>query len=141
MIELVIKYDPDKKLFMGYEPTTSTLITSASLTEALVNIERFLEDSKLIKGSILDCTDISYHIDSYTMKSMVESNTALLKRLNTAPSGFNLAQKRFGTTSTSGDYKTRGDRGGSSSSSTSTFGKGSRFSNSHFANTIRKWRT
>lgn len=88
MVEIVINYVSEKQQFKVYEPTTDTLIVSSSLTEALVNLSNFLVQSGLIQGDILSYPDISYHLDSYTVKAMVESNVNLLKRLQTAPSGF-----------------------------------------------------
>lgn len=99
MIELVIQYSTEKEMYMVFEPTTDTLIVSASLTEALVNISKFLSDSGMIVGSILDYGEISYHIDSATMKAMIESNVNLMKRLNSAPSGFTIASQKFGGSS------------------------------------------
>ena len=53
----------------------------------------------MIVGSILDYGEISYHIDSATMKAMIESNVNLMKRLNSAPSGFTRASQKFGGSS------------------------------------------
>ena len=56
----------------------------------------------MIDTDILRCHDISYHIDSYTMLSIIESNVGLLKRLNTAPTGFMNSSQKFGLGNTSG---------------------------------------
>lgn len=96
MVEIVINYVSERQQFKVYEPTTDTLIVSSSLTEALVNLSNFLVQSGLIQGDILSYPDISYHLDSYTVKAMVESNVNLLKRLQTAPSGFMLSSQKFG---------------------------------------------
>ena len=99
MVEIVINYDKDNQKFNVYEPTTDTLLVSSNLTEALVNLSLFLGSAGLIQGDILDYPEISYHLDSYTVKSMVESNVNLIKRLQTAPSGFTISNQRFGGTS------------------------------------------
>lgn len=94
MIEIVIKYDAGK--FLVYEPTTDTLMACTNLTEALTALNDFLKSSGMSNVDILENPDISYHIDSHTMKSIVEGNVNLLKRLNQAPSGFMISEKRFG---------------------------------------------
>lgn len=128
MIEIVIKYNEDKQMYGVYEPSTNTYMLSGSLSEGLVYLEQFLVDAKMIGSSLLD-SDVSYHLDSKSMKAMIESNTALMKRLNTAPSGFMLSQQRFG-----------GSTSTSQKSSSSTFGKGSAtFSNSKFKDSYRKF--
>lgn len=96
MIEIVINYNKEKDEFDIYEPSTDTLLISKNLTEALINLSNFLMDSKLIEDNILNCPDISYHLDSWTMRKMIESNVNLLKRLNSGPSGFTIANHRFG---------------------------------------------
>lgn len=128
MIEIVIKYNEDKQMYGVYEPSTNTYMLSGSLSEGLVYLEQFLVDAKMIGSSLLD-SDVSYHLDSKSMKAMIESNTALMKRLNTAPSGFMLSQQRFG-----------GSTSTSQKSSSSTFGKGgATFSNSKFKDSYRKF--
>ena len=97
MVEVVINYDQSSQSFKVYEPTTDTILVSSSLAEALANLSLFLSQSGLIQGDILNYPDISYHIDSFTLQAMVESNINLLKRLNTAPSGFMISSQRFGT--------------------------------------------
>lgn len=99
MVEVVINYNKDNQNFQVYEPTTDTLLVSSNLTEALVNLSIFLNSTGLLQGDILDYPEISYHLDSYTVKSMVESNVNLIKRLQTAPSGFTISSQRFGGTS------------------------------------------
>lgn len=99
MIEIVIKYDPSRSEYKIYEPTTDTLMASSNLTEALCMLNKFINSSGLSSVSnILDCPDISYHIDSATMKAMIESNLSLLNRLRTAPSGFAMSSQKFGGT-------------------------------------------
>ena len=99
MIEIVIKYDPSRSEYKIYEPTTDTLMASSNLTGALCMLNKFINSSGLSSVSnILDCPDISYHIDSATMKAMIESNLSLLNRLRTAPSGFAMSSQKFGGT-------------------------------------------
>lgn len=100
MIEIVINYDESRKEYKIYEPSTDTLMVSSNLTEALTILNKFLLDSGLSKVDILECPDISYHIDSPTMRSIVEGNIKLIKRLRTAPSGFAMSSQRFGGSST-----------------------------------------
>lgn len=136
MIEVLINYIPDKKCFGVYEQSTDTLLYSESLSEALVSLSAFLKDSGLITEDILGCNNISYHMDSYTVKAMVESNVNLMKRLSNAPSGFMISSQRFGSTITqnnkkdnSRDFKTQSKFGRSSLGGK----KGKNFSNSSFS--------
>lgn len=129
MIEIVIKYNDDKQMYGIYEPSTNTYMLSGSLSEGLVYLEQFLTDSKMISESLLD-SNVSYHLDSKSMKAIVENNTALMKRLNTAPSGFMISQQRFGG----------GSSQGNSTSSQKSFGKSSgTFSNSKFKDSYKKF--
>lgn len=96
MIEIVIRFDPGKQAYAIYEPTTDSLMVAANLTEALVMLNKFLLESGMSNVDLLNCPDISYHIDSQTMLSIVEGNMKLLKRLNTAPGGFQISSQRFG---------------------------------------------
>lgn len=133
MIELAIEHDDQKGLYKIYEPSTDTLVASANLTEALVNISKFLTNSGMIKGSILDYPEISYHIDSTTMRAIIESNITLMKRLNTAPSGFTTAAQHFGGS-------TMQSNGSSSNKKKAEFGRrGSTFSNSGFKKSYKKF--
>lgn len=97
MIEVLIKHLPDKDCFGVYEPTTDTLMVASNISEALVSLSKFLKDSGMIDKDLLTSSDISYHLDSYTMKAIVESNVNLMKRLNTAPSGFMISSQKFGS--------------------------------------------
>ena len=116
MIEVVINYDPTRDEFKVYEPTTDTILVSKTLSEALVNLSSFLVGSQLTQADILNCSDISYHFDSETMKRMVESNVNLMKRLNSAPSGFTLSSQRFGTSTLSqSTQRNRNNNGGGGS--------------------------
>lgn len=135
MIEVVINYSQEDQTFRVYEPTTDTLLISSSLTEALVNLSSFLMQEGMIQGDILNYPEISYHLDSFTVKAMVESNVNLMKRLQTAPSGFMLSSQKFGGTSTPLKKKDRG--GGNNGFESSGFSKSykkeaysKRFSNS-----------
>lgn len=100
MIEVLINYMPDKECYGVYEPSTDTLLVSSNLSEALVSLSNFLKDSKMIDTDILNTTEIKYHLDSHTMKSIIESNVNLMKRLNNAPSGFMISSQRFGSSMT-----------------------------------------
>lgn len=96
MIEIVINYDPQKQYFKIYEPSTDSLMVSANLGEALCILNQFLKDSGLSKEDILNSSNISYHIDSYTIRGIIEGNLKLIKRLNQAPSGFQTATQKLG---------------------------------------------
>ena len=120
MIEIVIKFDKAKGVFVVYEPATDTLMASTNLTEALVSLNKFLLDTGMSQVDLLHCPNISYHIDSETMNSIIEGNMQLLKRLNQAPSGFMLSNRKFGqsmqgpTSSKKDDpMKTKKKKGGS----------------------------
>lgn len=134
MVEVVINYSQEDQKFKVYEPTTDTLLVSSSLTEALVNLSIFLTQSGLIQGDILDYPDISYHLDSFTVKAMVESNVSLLKRLQTAPSGFMISSQKFGGSLTGSVNRQKKDNNGFDNSGFSkAYGKekgSKRFSNS-----------
>lgn len=137
MIEVVINYSQEDQTFRVYEPTTDTLLISSSLTEALVNLSNFLMQEGMIQGDILNYPEISYHLDSFTVKAMVESNVNLMKRLQTAPSGFMLSSQKFGGTSTPSSSLKKRDRGGNNGFEDSGFSKSykkeaysKRFSNS-----------
>lgn len=107
MVEVVINYDQGTQKYKVYEPTTDTLLVSSNLTEALVNLSMFLTSSGLIQGDILNYPEISYHLDSYTVKSMVESNVNLIKRLQTAPSGFMISSQKFGGSISTSSYSSQ----------------------------------
>lgn len=118
MIEIVINYIQDKDEFRIYEPTTDTILVSKNLTEALVNLSNFLINNNL-GSDILNCTEISYHLDSYTLKKMIESNVNLMKKLNTAPSAFMISSQKFGSTISQTKLRSNG-----SSVDSSNFNKG-----------------
>ena len=98
MIDIVIGYDKENEMYKFYEPTTDTLLVTTSLSESFLRISEFLNAKGMIPGDILGTSDIRYHIDSATFLAMIESNVTLLKRLNTAPSGFMISGQRFGQT-------------------------------------------
>lgn len=102
MVEIVINYDSQRKEYKIYEPSTDTLMVSGNLTEALLILNKFLIEQGLINVDILQCPDISYHLDSDTMRSIVEGNIKLIKRLRSAPSGFMMSSQRFGGGNSSG---------------------------------------
>lgn len=112
MIQIVINYDPSSQSYKVYEPTTQNLIITQDLTEALVTLNLYLQSQGLIKEDILKTEDITYHLDAYTMKAIIESNVKLMKRLKSAPSAFQQSSQRFGTSLSSGTTK-RKDKGAS----------------------------
>lgn len=105
MIEVLINFLPDKNCFGVYEPSTDTLMVASNLSEALVSLSTFLKDSGMIDKDILSSNDISYHLDSQSMRGIVESNVNLLKRLSNAPSGFMISSQRFGSSLASQNKK------------------------------------
>ena len=96
MIQVVINYDPGTKEYKVYEPSTNIILVTTNITEALVNLSKFLLDSGMIDIDILNSDDISYHLDSATMKAIVKSNVTLLKRLNNGPSEIMKSSQKFG---------------------------------------------
>ena len=139
MIDIVIKYDDTKQTFGIYEPTTNTYMLSANLSEGLVYLEKFLKDSKLIDKGLLDADNITYHLDSKSMKGMIESNVNLMKRLNNAPSGFMMSQQRFGGgSSMSSPSSSKQGYSGKGKSRESSFSK-PYFSHSGFKSSFKKF--
>lgn len=145
MIEVLIKYLPDRSCYGVYEPTTDTLMAASNISEALVSLSKFLKDSGMIDKDILSSDEISYHLDSQTMKAMVESNVNLMKRLNNAPSGFMMSSQRFGSSLTSQNKKDNNVGGGDSKFGNKNFGgkRNSGFSsfssNSNFGTSYKKF--
>lgn len=135
MIEIAINYDKDKKVFKVYEPSSDTLMITSSLSESLLNLNKFLKDSNLINKDILQDENITYHLDSGTMIAMVESNVKLMKRLQNSPSGFINSSQKFGTTLSNKPLN--------NSSSEKQQKKGKRgtgmFSNTAFRNSYKKF--
>lgn len=105
MIQIVINYDQGSSNYKVYEPTTQNLILTQDLTEALVTLSLFLQSNGMIAGDILSAEDITYYLDSHTMKAIIESNVKLMKRLRTAPSAFQSSSQKFGGSSSSGGKK------------------------------------
>lgn len=99
MIDIVINYDSSRKEFKLYEPTTDTLIITANLSETFIKLTEFLVQSGLIpQGTdILNTDVVTYHLDSGTLITMVQSNVNLMKRLTQqAPSIFTSSSLKFG---------------------------------------------
>jgi len=110
MIDVVIGFDKEKEEFNLYEPTTDTLLITTSLGELFIKFDEFLKLNGLIQGAdILNTAEINYHIDSATFIAMVSSNVSLLKRLNTAPSGFMISSQRFGIQNNNNNNNQKGD--------------------------------
>ena len=137
MIEVVVKFDNARGLYVVYEPTTQTLFLTASLGESFLKLSQFLQERGMIDRDILQVDNISYHIDSSCFIAMVESNANLLKRLSQAPSGFTISSQRFGVSPAlsngPGLQKNNDFKGGKGKKSTGTFSKtGFRNSNKKF---------
>lgn len=96
MIEVVINYNPQTKEYTAYEPTTDTMIITSSLGDSFLKLDEMLKSRGLITADILASLDIVYHIDSYVLLGLAENNANLMKRLNQAPSGFQISAGRFG---------------------------------------------
>jgi hypothetical protein len=131
MIEVVINYSEEKKVYQVYEPSTKTLLVSDNISQALVGLSKFLQDQGLEKVDILGTSDITYHLDSATMKAIIESNMALIKRLSKAPTGFMMSDKKFGGSGGGLQKKSNSDKGNFQSNGfkaskkyTGTFGHG-----------------
>lgn len=96
MTEVVIKFNQQRNEYLIYEPTTDTLMAASNLTESLLGLNKFLVESGMIQGDLFSSDTIQYHLDTATMKSIVEGNVSLIKRLQAAPSGFMISGQRFG---------------------------------------------
>jgi len=109
MINVVINYDSQRKEYKLYEPTTDTIIITANLSETFIKLSEFLTNAGLISGGdILNTDQVTYHLDSGTLISMVESNVNLMKRLTTqAPSIFTASALKFGSSSSSQNLSTQ----------------------------------
>lgn len=124
MVEVVINYDKENKLFKAYEPSTDTLFVTSSLGDTFNKLEAHLKQFGLIAGSLLADQNITYHLDSPTFISIVQSNANLLKRLNNAPTGFMISQQRLGLGSGGGnDRKENWKKGGNNKRRSGTFSK------------------
>lgn len=146
MIEIVISYDPTTKEYRAYEPTTDTLFVTASLGDSFLKLDEFLKSKGLITEDILKAVDITYHIDSYVFFGLIENNVNLMKRLNQAPSGFQISSNRFGVSSYQPSLSTqlaaKKKNGGSynkGGSKNKKFGGGGTFSKSAFGNSYKKF--
>ena len=104
MIEIVINYDENKNLFKAYEPTSDTMLVTATLSDSLLKLNEFLKSENMIENDLLSSKNISYHIDSETMSAIIKSNVELLKRLSTAPSGFTTSNQRFNSSNNGGNF-------------------------------------
>lgn len=109
IMEIVINKEENFKI---YEPTTDTLLVSDSLTSGLVNLEAFLKSiGKLDEEStLLDVKDVSFHMDSSTLVSMIMSNVELIKKLRARGSEFKASSNKFGLPATSSSIPVRKDR-------------------------------
>ena len=128
MIEIVITYDTDQGTYKIYEPTSETVLVSTSLTEGFLNLNEFLKTAGLIgqDQDILVAPEIMYHLDSFTLKSMIDSNVNLMKRLSAGPSEFKLSSSKFGQSSGAGiPGQPQGKRGTDFGGKQSNFGSSS----------------
>lgn len=148
MIEIVINYDSQRKEYKLYEPTTDTIIISANLSETFIKLSEFLVQAGLIPaGDILNTDQITYHLDSGTLISMVESNVSLMKRMaQQAPSIFTSSALKFGGSNNQlpsqqqnqqKDYKKNSNN--NSVNNTLLKGSGGNFSKSSFKLTRKKF--
>lgn len=132
MFDVVINYDKNEDRFKVYEPSSDTIIVTTNLTEALLNLSKLLE-SLGINGGILDEESITYHLDSGTLKSMINSNIELLKRLSdTAPSGFTIAERKFGPRVNNIEQQSKGFKTSSMNRKSKAFGSSSSYKKSKF---------
>lgn len=134
-MDIVINYDPIKKEYKIYEPSTDTILVSTNLTEGIVNLDIFLKSQGLIQedSDILRSEDIDYHMDSHTMRAMVESNVNLLKRLRSSQSEFKNSSNKFGLSTGTLSNTVKNNP----SQKTSDFSKGSKnFSKGSFSGTM-----
>lgn len=140
MIDVVINYDLEKNEYKIYEPTTDTILITTSLGETFIKLDEFLKQNKLITTNILNTEEVNYHLDSMTFIALVKSNVDLLKRLNTAPSGFTTSSQRFGqpTSSFSKNKKSDSNFDSENKSSKNRHNYGT-FSKTSFRNSGRKF--
>lgn len=138
MIEIVINYDKDKKMFKVYESSSDTLMITSSLSESLLNLNKFLKDSNLINKDILQDDNITYHLDSGTMVAMVESNVNLMKRLRNSPSGFMTSSQKFGSSLGNNNKNNSSNSPENSNKKKGRRGTGM-FSNTAFRNSYKKF--
>jgi hypothetical protein len=134
MIEIVINFDQNSKMYKVYEPTSDTLLITSNLSESLIKLSEFLRNSGMIQSDILASDCISYHLDSATMIAMIESNVSLLKRLAQAPSVFTSSAQKFGKSLTSGGFQGNKNKEDKFVSKNKNF-----FSKSSFKNSLKKF--
>lgn len=145
MINVVINYDSQRKEYKLYEPTTDTIIITANLSETFIKLSEFLTNAGLISGGdILNTDQVTYHLDSGTLISMVESNVNLMKRLTTqAPSIFTASALKFGSSSAQTQQKQKQDyskgKGGKGDYQQPMKSSGGVFSKSSFRTTNKKF--
>lgn len=131
MIEIVIQYNPQTKEYIAYEPTTDTKIVTTSLGESFLRLDETLKSMGLLTADILASLNITYHIDSYVLLGLAENNANLMKRLNQAPSGFQISANRFGLPANQGssmqynNQKYKGTKNKKFGGNTGTFSKSS----------------
>lgn len=94
-MDVVINYNEDKKQYVLYEGSTDTIIITESLGEMFMKLNELLYNTGT-QMDIFSSDQINYHLDSATFKAIIGTNINLLKRLNTAPSGFQTSTQRFG---------------------------------------------
>lgn len=146
MINVVINYDSQRKEYKLYEPSTDTIIITANLSETFIKLSEFLTNAGLISGGdILNTDQVTYHLDSGTLISMVESNVNLMKRLTTqAPSIFTASALKFGSSSSQTQQKQKqdykgGNKGGKGDYQQPMKSSGGVFSKSSFKTTNKKF--
>lgn len=146
-MDIVINYEEETKEYKVYEPTTDTLIITTNLPDLFIKLGGYLKDSGLISCDLLECKDITYHIDSPTFIAIMQNNVALTNRMNEGPSGFMISNKKFGgpLAASSGligpSLKQKSDRNRGKNNSgfgKGSFGKGG-FSNSSFGESGKKF--
>ena len=129
-MEVVINYREDEKQYVLYEASTDTIIITESLGEMFLKLNELLYNT----GTQMDMFSsdaINYHLDSATFKAIIGTNINLLKRLNTAPSGFQTSTQRFG----GGIQQVQQNKGEGFKAS----GKTGTFSKSSFKNANKKF--
>lgn len=155
MIDVVINYDNAKKEYRLYEPTTDTIIITSNLSETFIKLSELLVSTGMIPdGDILNTNLVTYHLDSGTLISMVESNVNLLKRLTQqAPSIFTSAARKFGGVSASNsllsssqssfqkknDYNNREDKKSGGNNNSTLLKSSGVFSKSSFKSSQKKF--
>lgn len=155
MIDVVINYDKAKKEYRLYEPTTDTIIITSNLSETFIKLSELLVSTGMIPdGDILNTNLVTYHLDSGTLISMVESNVNLLKRLTQqAPSIFTSAARKFGGVSASNsllsssqssfqkknDYNNREDKKSGGNNNSTLLKSSGVFSKSSFKSSQKKF--